>query len=123
MQDTYTCFRLIFPSVESNNAKHLTQPIRWPKLNRIGFKLKYMYYDSKILLQHRQHCYYDFVQYSEPASTCSLQEILALTGGGKTREYTETRPDGSTVTYTIDVEEEEYEVFAKETIFTRTMVT
>ena len=38
------------------------------------------------------------------------QEILALTGGGKTREYTETRPDGSTVTYTIDVEEEEYEV-------------
>ena len=52
-----------------------------------------------------------------------LQEILALTGGGKTREYTETRPDGSTVTYTIDVEEEEYEVFAKETIFTPTMVT
>ena len=42
------------------------------------------------------------------------QEILALTGGGKTREYTETRPDGSTVTYTIDVEEEEYEVRAKE---------
>ena len=42
------------------------------------------------------------------------QEILALTGGGKTREYTETRPDGSTVTYTIDVEEEEYEVRAQE---------
>ena len=42
------------------------------------------------------------------------QEILALTGGGKTREYTETRPDGSTVTYTIDVEEEEYEVLTKE---------
>jgi len=39
----------------------------------------------------------------------SAEEILALTGGGKTREYTETRPDGSTVTYTIDVEEEEYE--------------
>ena len=76
-----------------------------------------MYCDPKILLQHRQHCYYDFVQQSEPASTCSLQEILALTGGGKTREYTETRPDGSTVTYTIDVEEEEYEVFARETIF------
>ena len=123
MQDTCTCFPLIFSSVESNNAEHLTQPIRWPKLNRIGFKLKYMYYDSKILLQHRQHCYYDFVQYSEPASTCSLQEILALTGGGKTREYTETRPDGSTVTYTIDVEEEEYEVFARETIFNPTMVT
>ena len=50
-----------------------------------------------------------------------LQEILALTGGGKTREYTETRPDGSTVTYTIDVEEEEYEVFAKETIFIPTI--
>ena len=42
------------------------------------------------------------------------QEILALTGGGKTREYTETRPDGSTVTYTIDVEEEEYEVILQE---------
>ena len=42
------------------------------------------------------------------------QEILALTGGGKTREYTETRPDGSTVTYTIDVEEEEYEVILRE---------
>ena len=39
-----------------------------------------------------------------------LQEILALTGGGKTREYTETRPDGTTVTYTIDVEEEIIEV-------------
>ena len=39
-----------------------------------------------------------------------FQEILALTGGGKTREYTETRPDGSTVTYTIDVEEEIIEV-------------
>ena len=39
-----------------------------------------------------------------------LQEILALTGGGKTREYTETRPDGTTVTYTIDVEEEVIEV-------------
>jgi len=39
----------------------------------------------------------------------TAEEILALTGGGKTREYTETRPDGSTVTYTIDVEEEEYE--------------
>ena len=38
------------------------------------------------------------------------QEILALTGGGKTREYTETRPDGTTVTYTIDVEEEIVEV-------------
>ena len=50
-----------------------------------------------------------------------MQEILALTGGGKTREYTETRPDGSTVTYTIDVEEEEYEVVAKQTIFTPTM--
>ena len=50
-----------------------------------------------------------------------MQEILALTGGGKTREYTETRPDGSTVTYTIDVEEEEYEVFAKETIFIPTI--
>jgi len=37
----------------------------------------------------------------------SAEEILALTGGGKTREYTETRPDGSTVTYTIDEEEEE----------------
>ena len=41
---------------------------------------------------------------------CQFQEILALTGGGKTREYTETRPDGSTVTYTIDVEEEVIEV-------------
>ena len=41
---------------------------------------------------------------------CNFQEILALTGGGKTREYTETRPDGSTVTYTIDVEEEVIEV-------------
>ena len=39
-----------------------------------------------------------------------LQEILALTGGGKSREYTETRPDGTTVTYTIDVEEEVIEV-------------
>ena len=39
-----------------------------------------------------------------------VQEILALTGGGKTREYTETRPDGTTVTYTIDVEEEVIEV-------------
>ena len=38
------------------------------------------------------------------------QEILALTGGGQTREYTETRPDGTTVTYTIDVEEEIVEV-------------
>ena len=38
------------------------------------------------------------------------QEILALTGGGSVREYTETRPDGSTVTYTIDVEEEIIEV-------------
>ena len=35
---------------------------------------------------------------------------MALTGGGKTREYTETRPDGTTVTYTIDVEEEVIEV-------------
>ena len=43
-------------------------------------------------------------------TTLFVQEILALTGGGSTREYTETRPDGSTVTYTIDVEEEEYEV-------------
>jgi len=34
----------------------------------------------------------------------SAEEILALTGGGKTREYTEVRPDGATVTYTIDVE-------------------
>ena len=33
-----------------------------------------------------------------------------MTGGGSTREYTETRPDGSTVTYTIDVEEEIIEV-------------
>ena len=40
----------------------------------------------------------------------ALQEILALTGGGQVREYTETRPDGSTVTYTIDVEEEIIEV-------------
>ena len=40
----------------------------------------------------------------------NYQEILALTGGGKTREYTETRPDGTTVTYTIDVEEEIVEV-------------
>jgi len=43
----------------------------------------------------------------------SAEEILALTGGGKTREYTETRPDGSTVTYTIDVEEEIIEVTDK----------
>ena len=35
---------------------------------------------------------------------------IALTGGGQTREYTETRPDGTTVTYTIDVEEEIVEV-------------
>ena len=38
------------------------------------------------------------------------QEILALTGGGASREYTEVRPDGTTVTYTVDVEEEEFEV-------------
>ena len=35
---------------------------------------------------------------------------MSLTGGGSVREYTETRPDGSTVTYTIDVEEEIIEV-------------
>ena len=45
-----------------------------------------------------------------PLMLMTLQEILALTGGGKTREYTETRPDGTTVTYTIDVEEEIIEV-------------
>ena len=48
------------------------------------------------------------------------QEILALTGGGKTREYTERRPDGSTVTYTIDIEEEEYEVIAQKSGILRT---
>jgi len=40
----------------------------------------------------------------------SAEEILSLTNGGSVREYTETRPDGSTVTYTIDVEEEYIEM-------------
>ena len=61
------------------------------------------------------------LQFYQKLNNLFFQEILALTGGGKTREYTEVRPDGTTVTYTIDVEEEVIEV-NKYIIFLLTLI-
>ena len=36
----------------------------------------------------------------------TTEEILALTGAGALKEYTETLPDGRTITYSLEVEEE-----------------
>eukprot|EP00092_Neocalanus_flemingeri_P031752 GFUD01034491.1.p1 GENE.GFUD01034491.1~~GFUD01034491.1.p1 ORF type:complete len:149 (+),score=70.02 GFUD01034491.1:51-497(+) len=36
----------------------------------------------------------------------TAEEILALTGAGAVKEYSETLPDGRTITYSLEVEEE-----------------
>ena len=57
----------------------------------------------------------------------STEEILALTGAGAVKEYSETLPDGRTITYSLEVEEEvleeeqDIEIASSRTVTTCTM--
>ena len=53
------------------------------------------------------------------AGDLDTEAILAKMGG-KAGSYTETRPDGTTVTYEVDLEEEEIEYEVEEVITTTT---